>query len=193
VGDRNNVAASVRLTDFGLGRRMPTGRGALTDPKTDVMAFCGTPSHMAPEQDAWRQLGAATDVYTLGLLLVELQDGCPSLPQQEALLHPRNFRHWLHATFPTEGFHKAGMMACVGDGTPEGADWLLGWVTGPILERREAAGAWPAGLRGIVEDCMEADPLKRPSAADVLARLTRLADSLQQPPVPLHLVLPARR
>jgi eukaryotic-like serine/threonine-protein kinase len=63
-----------KITDFGLAKSLGADV-ALT--RTD--SIIGSPSYMAPEQTggAIRQIGAATDVYSLGAILYELLTGRP--------------------------------------------------------------------------------------------------------------------
>jgi tetratricopeptide (TPR) repeat protein len=68
------VASLPKITDFGLAKRLAEGQG-----QTATGAIMGTPSYMAPEQ-AWgrvREIGPATDVYSLGAILYELLTGQP--------------------------------------------------------------------------------------------------------------------
>ena len=64
------------VTDFGLVK-MLEGNGELTG--TGSGAILGTPSYMAPEQAAGRnaEVGALSDVYSLGAILYEMLTGRP--------------------------------------------------------------------------------------------------------------------
>lgn len=64
----------AKLADFGLARSLESGSG-----ETRTGARLGTPAYMAPEQVEGRQeqIGPATDVYGLGVLLHELLTGTP--------------------------------------------------------------------------------------------------------------------
>jgi predicted ATPase len=70
--------AIVKVLDFGLARRLPPseGRQAVwsgvgTDPGTRV----GTPSYMSPEQARAELVDAATDIFSLGIVLYEMATG----------------------------------------------------------------------------------------------------------------------
>jgi eukaryotic-like serine/threonine-protein kinase len=67
-------AARAKITDFGLAKRLDVDSG-----QTRSGDVIGTPNYMAPEQGEGRikDLGPATDVYSLGAILYELLTGRP--------------------------------------------------------------------------------------------------------------------
>jgi tetratricopeptide (TPR) repeat protein/TolB-like protein len=68
----SETAPRVVVTDFGLARAADTeDYGTLTQPEHLV----GTPAYMAPEQIEGGEVGPATDVYALGVVLYEMVTG----------------------------------------------------------------------------------------------------------------------
>jgi predicted ATPase/predicted Ser/Thr protein kinase len=65
----------VKVLDFGLARRLPTGGAAPGGPGTDPGTRVGTVLYMSPEQARAEPVGSASDIFSLGLVLYELVTG----------------------------------------------------------------------------------------------------------------------
>jgi tetratricopeptide (TPR) repeat protein len=103
----------LKLTDFGLAHARRVDPREHTD---DVLASCGTPPYMAPEQfqGDWRAQGPWTDLYAVGCLSYALATGAPPFlasdlhdlasehlfappPELRSLVPlPRAFGAWVH-------------------------------------------------------------------------------------------------
>ena len=64
----------VRLLDFGIAKLVAEHDG---DELTQLTGLAFTPSYASPEQLAGRQIGVASDIYSLGILLYELLAEAP--------------------------------------------------------------------------------------------------------------------
>ena len=77
-----DLAGVPKIADFGLAKRLE-----VEDGETQTGQILGTPSYMAPEQaKGWdREIGPATDIYSLGAILYEMLTGRPPLKGTTAL------------------------------------------------------------------------------------------------------------
>ena len=68
----------LKITDFGLARVLP-GPGSAEARLTQSGMILGTPAYLAPEQaqGKTKEIGPATDIYSLGAILYELLTGRP--------------------------------------------------------------------------------------------------------------------
>jgi serine/threonine-protein kinase len=66
-----SAAGIMKVTDFGIAKVLTGGRTMATR-AGDVL---GTPAYMAPEQALGAEVGPATDIYALGVMLYELLSG----------------------------------------------------------------------------------------------------------------------
>lgn len=83
---RAGGAPRVVVTDFGLARQVPTDRRAtVTSWSPGSMAGYGTPAYMAPEQIQGGKVGAAADIYALGVVLYEMLTGELPYPEDSPL------------------------------------------------------------------------------------------------------------
>ncbi|KAB7744056.1 protein kinase [Nostocoides sp. F2B08] len=69
------------IVDFGIARLEQEATTTLTAPQTTI----GTAAYMSPEQAMGRPVGPASDVYSLGALLIALASGSPPFGSSNAL------------------------------------------------------------------------------------------------------------
>jgi serine/threonine protein kinase len=74
-------AGRIKVLDFGLARSLPVGDAPRTDsPGTQV---AGTPGYLAPEQALGEPATPASDIWSFGLLLIELLTGEAPFDKQQ--------------------------------------------------------------------------------------------------------------
>ncbi|MDA3805038.1 serine/threonine-protein kinase [Clavibacter sp. CT19] len=72
--EADDEPAAAKLTDFGIARLVDGTR------LTSTGSIVGTVSYLSPEQALGQEVGAATDVYALGLVLLECLTGRRTFP-----------------------------------------------------------------------------------------------------------------
>jgi alkyl hydroperoxide reductase subunit AhpC/predicted Ser/Thr protein kinase len=72
---------TVKIMDFGLSRRDPSSHSQQTTllGETAPRGISGTPSYMSPEQARGQPLTAATDIFSLGLVIYEMLTGAMAM------------------------------------------------------------------------------------------------------------------
>ena len=82
-GARPNLTsdAVVKLADFGLAKYYQAPDEVDDDANLDN-TVCGTPVYMAPEILGYRQYGVEADLWSIGVIFLEMIVGC--LPWQKA-------------------------------------------------------------------------------------------------------------
>ena len=125
----------VKLLDFGLARLMPAERTE-TSRLTEPGKVLGTMEYLSPEQAAGEPVGAASDVFSLGIVAYELLSG----------------RHPFHAAtqIATLGAiltREAAPISTLRADVPSALEALIGGMLNKAPDRRPTAGDVVAALR----------------------------------------------
>jgi serine/threonine protein kinase len=120
-----STEGDVKLSDFGIARELAAER------LTAAVDVIGTAAYLSPEQARGAEVGPPTDVYALGLVLLEALTG--------------------RREFPGQAVESA----------------VARLLRDPVVPDT-LPGSWPALLRSMIG----ADPVRRPTAAQVEATLT---------------------
>ncbi|KXZ56493.1 hypothetical protein GPECTOR_1g441 [Gonium pectorale] len=144
----------AKVADFGLSVRLP---GSATHASG---LHQGTPTYMAPEVHARGHVSRASDVFSFGVLLLELLCGMPVAAVWEA----------------------AAPKGAVDQSTPDGGHEthtrLLLAILRESLRGSGGAGRCPAGLRALLEACLATDPAGRPTMEQVAEALVGCVEAL---------------
>ena len=114
----------AKLADFGIARLIDSAR------LTTAAEVMGTPLYLSPEQASGTQAGPATDIYSLGLVLLECLTGSPAFPGSAVESAMARLAH--NPALP--------------EFLPPAWVILLQWMTDPDPDRRPAASAVAATL-----------------------------------------------
>jgi mitogen-activated protein kinase kinase len=135
-----NSRGQIKLCDFGVS-------GELINSIANT--FVGTSTYMAPERIKGAQYSVKSDVWSLGLTLLELAIG--------------------RFPFDADG-SSAGTRASAG---PMGILDLLQKIVNEPAPRLPKNVAFPLSLELMIEHCLIKDPDRRPSPEDLLVRFIR--------------------
>lgn len=139
----------ARLADFGLAKRTDVRRSTLA-------GVVGTTTHQAPEIHRMRPHTAASDVFSMGVVFLELLTGLPPFDDSfdEPLLYHR-----------------------LGDELPHNAVRLAARQANFTNDVAQEFGR-------IISECIAERPAQRPSAAVVEQALHEILARMEQPPPP---------
>ncbi|MEX0168895.1 serine/threonine-protein kinase [Streptomyces sp. LMG1-1-1.1] len=135
----------VRVIDFGIARAAEPDGGAEPTRLTQTGWVIGSPPFMSPEQAESRELTPASDVFSLGAILV---------------------------------------LALTGDSPFAGTSTFR--ILSNVVHGEPDLGGVPAGLRGIVEECLAKDPTARPTPARLIELLGPVAPAARVWPPAVH-------
>ncbi|MEP6478651.1 MAG: serine/threonine-protein kinase [Rhodoglobus sp.] len=165
----NGAARSAQLADFGIARVVDA-----THLTRDGSAL-GTLSYLSPEQAAGGEVGTATDIYSLGLVLIECLTG--------------------NRAFPGSAIETIAARLATDPALPSefGARWsdLLGAMTSRDPERRPTATVVARELRAIRTNTGPDAPTLRYSVAPVVAPDAVATERLGAPAATERLAAPA--
>ncbi|KAL5550405.1 hypothetical protein UlMin_000581 [Ulmus minor] len=151
----NNILLDSKLTakvsDFGISRLAPVsdGRGAGTAHVYTVVK--GTPGYLDPEYFLTHKLTEKSDVYSLGIVFLELLTGLPPI------FHGRNIFREVHTAF------QAGRMLSI-------LDRSMGSYTSESVKK----------FMDLAFKCCEDEPRARPSMLEIVRELENLCSMLPQ-------------
>jgi serine/threonine protein kinase len=79
IGNRQSAIGNLKITDFGLAKRIDDAPVSTRGNLTGTGSILGSPSYMAPEQAIGQSkaIGPAADIYALGAILYEVLTGRP--------------------------------------------------------------------------------------------------------------------
>jgi serine/threonine protein kinase len=138
-----STTGDVKLSDFGIARDLEAER------LTAAADVIGTAAYLSPEQARGAEVGPPTDVYALGLVLLECLTG--------------------RREYPGRAVESA----------------VARLLRDPVVPN-ELPGSWPPLLRAMTQ----ADPARRPTAAEVEGALTGRVDVIAAPPATATLPQP---
>ncbi|MEA2569513.1 MAG: eukaryotic-like serine/threonine-protein kinase [Acidobacteriota bacterium] len=155
------AGGGVKILDFGLAHRLPSGAGDNTFAQTEKLTIpglvMGTIGYMSPEQLSGKRLTPASDVFAFGCVVFEMFAG----------------------------------------DTPFRRDSDMEVIASVLRDApfsREPHASMPAGLRSVVERCLEKDPAARfQSGSDLRAALREALASGSAPIAPMNPTIRTRR
>ncbi|GMJ01612.1 hypothetical protein like AT5G01950 [Hibiscus trionum] len=133
---------NAKVSDFGLSRLAPVLEGEGDVPNHVSTIVKGTPGYLDPEYFLTHKLTDKSDVYSLGVVFLELLTG------MQPIWHGKNIVREVNTA------HESGMVLSL-------IDSRMGWYPSECMER----------LVGLALSCSNDNPEKRPSMLEVVRQL----------------------
>ncbi|KAL5550408.1 hypothetical protein UlMin_000584 [Ulmus minor] len=151
----NNILLDSKLTakvsDFGISRLAPVSDGKGADTAHVYTVVKGTPGYLDPEYFLTHKLTEKSDVYSLGIVFLELLTGLPPI------FHGRNMFREVHIAY------QAGRMLSI-------VDRSMGSYTSESVKK----------FMDLAFKCCEDEPRARPSMLEIVRELENLCSMLPQ-------------
>jgi eukaryotic-like serine/threonine-protein kinase len=133
----------VKILDFGLAKIRPLPTGTASHSLTEPGVVLGTLAYMAPEQLVGREVDQRADIYSSGVILVEMMTGCRPIAQAPDM--PASYH--LPGSVPNQAALDAVVQYCLGAAPnsrfPSAAELRAALI--PALRRCDGAGTATSG------------------------------------------------
>lgn len=183
----NGTGTRAKLADFGIARLIDETR------MTAIGSVIGTAHYLSPEQALGGEVGPASDVYSLGLVLIEALGGARPFPGSG--LESVAARLSRDPVLP-DGVHAGWLEVLRGMTEREAAQRLTAAEVGPLLRTAAETGSEPVAQHPSTDEATALQqtlllptavrvPRDETAATELLGSATVATELLDRPPAPL--------
>ncbi|KAE8734035.1 putative LRR receptor-like serine/threonine-protein kinase [Hibiscus syriacus] len=147
---------NAKVSDFGLSRLAPDPEGEGEVPNHVSTVVKGTPGYLDPEYFLTHKLTDKSDVYSLGVVFLELLTG------MQPIWHGKTLSASVYKTQVNTAYESGTVLSII--------DSRMGWYSSECMER------WV----GLALSCSDDNPEKRPSMLDVVRQLEYVLKMMPQ-------------